>query len=135
MAKELIDIIEYTGPGYMPLVDFSQWRVAILNFDEKYLIKNINYFQKHDETDEVFVLLAGNCTLLAADENEILNITAIKMEPLKVYNIEKGILHSHILSEDAKILVIENIDTTVQNSPVVMLSAISKRILFETLSV
>lgn len=135
MAKELIDIIEYTGSGYMPLVDFSHWRVAMLNFDEKYLIENIDYFQKHDETDEVFVLLDGNCTLLAADENEILNITAVKMEPLKVYNIKKGILHSHILSEDAKILVIENIDTTVQNSPVIMLSAISKRILFETLGV
>lgn len=129
MVKELINIIEYTGPGYMPLVDFSQWRVAMLNFEEKYLIENINYFQRHDETDEVFVLLAGSCTLLAADDNEILNITAVKMEPLKLYRIEQGIFHSHILSEDAKILVIENIDTTIHNSPVKKLSSISERIL------
>ena len=30
--KENLEIREYTGPGYKPVIDFGAWRVAILNY-------------------------------------------------------------------------------------------------------
>jgi hypothetical protein len=39
------------------------------------------------------------------------------MEPFKIYNVKKGAWHTHSLSEDGMVLVVENRDTTYDNSP------------------
>jgi hypothetical protein len=39
------------------------------------------------------------------------------MAPLKIYNVKKGAWHTHTLSRDAMVLVVENRDTTYDNSP------------------
>jgi hypothetical protein len=44
------------------------------------------------------------------------------MEPLKLYNVKRGVWHTHTLSEDATVLIVENVDTTDANSPSKMLS-------------
>ncbi|MDZ7672493.1 MAG: hypothetical protein U5K53_06635 [Halanaerobiales bacterium] len=115
---KLIEIKEYNLEGYKPLVDYDQWRVAILNYCAELLPENINKVQKHDETDEVFVLLKGKCILFAAeDKNNIKNIYAQEMQPLKLYNIKRSVWHTHTLSKDAVVLIVENRDTTLANSP------------------
>jgi mannose-6-phosphate isomerase-like protein (cupin superfamily) len=79
--------------------------------------------QRHDETDEVFVLLAGRCILFIGDgKEEAGEIAAVELEPGKVYNVKRGTWHTHTLTEDAKVLVVENRDTTVENSPFCPLS-------------
>ena len=45
------------------------------------------------------------------------------MQPHKIYNIKRGAWHTHTLSEDATVLIVENCDTTVENSPQFALSA------------
>ena len=50
------------------------------------------------------------------------NVHAADMEPNKLYNVKRGIWHSHTFSEDAKVLIVENRDTTDENSPFVDLS-------------
>jgi len=73
--------------------------------------------QRHDKTDEVFVLLKGNCILfLGEGEDEINEIYAQPMEPFKIYNVKKSVWHSHALSKDAMVLIVENEDTTNANS-------------------
>jgi hypothetical protein len=32
MDEKMLEIREYGGPGYAPLVDYGAWRVAALNF-------------------------------------------------------------------------------------------------------
>ena len=32
MDESLLEIRDYTGEGYQPLVDYADWRVAILNY-------------------------------------------------------------------------------------------------------
>ena len=79
--------------------------------------------QKHDETDEVFVLLSGRCILFIGEGTEkIEEISAVDMEPMKIYNIKKGVYHTHTLSEDAKLLIVENQNTDDSNSPKINLS-------------
>ena len=39
------------------------------------------------------------------------------MTPLKVYNVKKAVWHTHTLSKDASVLVVENRNTAFYNSP------------------
>jgi ureidoglycolate hydrolase len=114
----LLEIHDYDGYGYQPLVDYASWRVAMLRYDPELEADAIDFMQKHNETDEVFVLLAGQCILfIGTGDDEVDTIYAREMQPLKLYNVKRGVWHSHTLSRDASVLVIENRDTTPDNSP------------------
>ena len=77
-----IEIIPFQEQGYQPLVDFMDWRVAVLKFCEDLLIENIFHLQKHLLTDEVFVLIKGKCTLfLAGDGEKIGDLKKVEMCP------------------------------------------------------
>jgi hypothetical protein len=43
------------------------------------------------------------------------------MEPLKLYNVKRGSWHTHTLSPDATVLIVENRDTATLNSPEITL--------------
>ncbi len=114
----LLDIQAYTGEGYQPLVDYQSWRVAILRYNDEQRVENLDNMQRHNETDEVFVLLSGHCILfIGAGQNDVGEIYAEDMEPLYLYNVKRGAWHAHALSPDATVLIIENRDTTYDNSP------------------
>mgnify|MGYP006277463795 FL=1 len=123
LPEHLLEIRDYAGEGYQPLIDFGAWRVAILRAIDELLPENLDTVQRHDETDEVFVLLAGRCILFLGEGDEsVTAIHAVDMEPLKLYNVKRGVWHTHTLSEDATVLIVENVDTTDANSPSKMLS-------------
>lgn len=118
ISERLLQILEHTDEGYRPLVDYSSWRVAILNFSEDLLPENLTAMQRHNETDEVFVLLHGRCILFIGDgDDQVTTIHAENMRPFRIYNVRKAVWHTHTLSEDAKVLIVENRDTTFDNSP------------------
>ena len=74
--------------------------------------------QKHTLSDEVFVLLKGSCTLFSAGNGDSIgNVTATKLEPLKMYNVKAGVWHTHTLTPDSSVLIVENRDTCDDNSP------------------
>ncbi len=119
----LLEVSAYTGIGYQPLVDFGAWRVAILRYHDELLPENLDKMQRHNETDEVFVLLAGHCILfLGQGTDQVTNIQAVDMQPLKLYNVKRAAWHTHTLSKDASVLIVENRDTVLENSPFVELS-------------
>ena len=121
--QKLLDIKTYSEEGYRPVIDYDSWRVAVLNYCDELLPENITKFQRHDETDEVFVLLKGSCILFIGEgDKEITEIHAQPMEPLKLYNVKRSVWHSHTLSQDAMVLIVENRDTTDANSPEIKLS-------------
>jgi hypothetical protein len=118
ISENLLEIWEHKLPGYKPLVDYANWRVAILNYSDDLRPENISTVQRHNETDEVFVLLRGRCILFLGEGDQ--TVTAIhgqEMMPHTLYNVKKKVWHSHTLSEDAMVLVVENRDTTYDNSP------------------
>ena len=123
LSESLIEIREHNGPDYQPLVDYQNWRVAIINYTPDLTPDKINRMQKHTETDEVFVLMTGRCILfLGEGEERVTKVHGVDMEPYKAYNIKRGVWHSHTFSEDARVLIVENRDTVVENSPFVGLS-------------
>ena len=122
IPETLLEIRSYTGEGYRPLIDFGAWRVAILRYIDELLPERLTHMQRHDETDEVFVLLAGRCILYLGEGGDRVDaIRAIDMEPLKLYNVKRSAWHTHTLSEDATVLIVENCDTAPANSPQVPL--------------
>ncbi len=123
LKENLLQISHYEGIGYLPIIDYGEWRVAILRYHPNLEVSEINTMQRHDETDEVFVLLDGQCILFIGEgEEQPGAIHAVNMEPLKAYNVKEGAWHTHTLSQDATVLIVENRDTTNVNSPTIPLS-------------
>lgn len=130
MDKKLLDVVSYNGEGYLPLIDFEKWRVAELRYIDELEVDNLKDMQKHDETDEIFVLLEGDFTLFIGGQgDEIGEIEAIKLEPLKIYNVKKGTFHTHTPEKNSTVLIVENSDTCDDNSPVVKLTKEQKAII------
>ncbi len=124
-----IQVKEFEEVGYRPLVDYGAWRVAMLNYIDELLPENIDNVQQHSETDEVFVLLSGECILFTADVrgDVVTDIQACPMEAGKVYNVPKGAYHTHTLTPGAKVLIVENVDTNDSNSPKARLSSENRK--------
>jgi hypothetical protein len=114
----LLEIHESHLTGFKPLVDSDYWRVALLNFEPALTPQRLSEFQRHNESDEVFVLLSGRCILFLGDgEDSIQQVFAQDLEPFKLYNVRRRAWHAHTLSEDAKLLIVENRNTSRANSP------------------
>lgn len=130
--ERLLEIHRHDGPSYKPLVDFESWRVAVLNFSPDLLPENLTRMQRHNETDEVFVLLQGRCILFVGEGSDhVTGIHAEDLAPGRVYNVKQAVWHTHTLSQDAKVLVVENRDTTYDNSPFVALTTEQRQQLME----
>ena len=118
-----IEVKEYKEPGYAPVIDFERWRVAVLNDIDELEIPNLKTMQKHLESDEVFVLLKGHVTLFTAGGGEKIGmIQCVTLEPLKCYNVKKGVWHTHTLEKDSSVLIVENRNTCDDNSPTALLT-------------
>lgn len=117
MNQSGLDIIEYAQEGYKPLIDCNGWRVAYLRYLEELHPQNIAYLERHMATDEVFVLLAGEVTLMMGDgDASVQGVYGVPMQPHKLYNVKKGAWHGVLMSKDATILLVENTDTGKDNT-------------------
>ena len=106
-----LDILEHDGTEYRRLVNNARWTLASLNWAPRFDEKNLIEMERHNLTDEVFVLLKGKATLLVGEQ-----ACRVEMVSLKYYNIRAGIWHHIIVSEDARVLVAENADTSKDNT-------------------
>ena len=106
-----IEIFEYNGTGYDPTMHFEEWRVAIANFGDNFDREKYKYLERHMLTDEVFVLLSGEATLVSG-----LDFTETPMEAGKIYNVKRGAWHALLMEPSAKVLIVENHNTDYANS-------------------
>ncbi|MEF3108424.1 hypothetical protein QFI91_04825 [Raoultella sp. WB_B2P2-3] len=115
---------QYDGTGLQCMVESAGWFVGIKNWKPENDIQHITMLERHLLTDEVFILLDGKCTLLLLDENETTNprVHSVPMEPYKVYCIPKGAWHNTITWPGVKLALIENRDTSAENSEFMPLS-------------
>ena len=111
IQESVVSIIGYQGEDYKRLVEYGEWTVAFLRHAERF--SRVTYFERHLLTDEVFVLLSGSATLfIRTDEG----VQEIRMEKEKVCNVRCGVWHQITVSEDATVLVVENRNTTKENT-------------------
>jgi glyoxylase-like metal-dependent hydrolase (beta-lactamase superfamily II) len=112
-----LDILEYSGEGYKRLANNGKWTFAGLNWAPRFDEKNLVDLERHNLTDEIFVLVHGKATLIIGEQCE-----RVEMEPLKYYNVRAGIWHNIVVSEDARVLIMENSNTSKDNTDYYLLS-------------
>ena len=128
MDERLLEIRQFSGKGYQPLVDFRTWRVAILRREDTSPPGNIESMERHTHTDEVFVLLEGEAVLiLGGNSAKVDGIYPHKLEPCKLYNVKQNAWHTALLSRDVSILIVENCDTGVENTEYFALTQAQKQ--------
>jgi ureidoglycolate hydrolase len=128
MDENVLTIEEYLGEGYKPLINFGAWRVAILRWIETTEPEKITYLERHTQTDEVFVLLRGQASLiLGGTGSMVVDLQKQAMESGKLYNVKQNSWHSVIMRRDATILIVENQDTTESNSEYYQITELQKR--------
>lgn len=106
-----IEIYDYTGDNYKTAIRFGAWRIAYLNHGDIFAEENFKRIERHMESDEAFILLSGKATLLIGRE-----MAEVEMEPHKLYNVPKGVWHHIFTYEGTSVLIVENEDTSPENS-------------------
>ena len=106
-----LEILDYSGEGYRRVVDGPKWTLAALNYAARFDEANITYLERHNLTDETFVLLDGEATLLVGE-----NAERVPLKPLKFHNVKAGAWHNVIVKPGTHLLIAENSDTAVANS-------------------
>lgn len=110
---DLVEIFDHTGEGYAPLVFSEGWLAARLNWEPIFDLKNAGEIERHNQTDEVFVLWRGKGVLFVSD-GERMQIE--EMQPGLLYNVPRGIWHNLIANRTASWIIVENPDTNEANS-------------------
>ncbi len=100
------------GSGFDLLHTFEGWKVAFITSAEQY--GDLKVIKRHTQTDETFVLIKGKATLYTADDDEALQITELESE--KLYIVKKNTWHHLKVSEDALLFVVENSNTSKDNT-------------------
>ncbi|MHB0988570.1 MAG: hypothetical protein ACYC3P_07905 [Bellilinea sp.] len=127
METETIEIRKFTGEGYQPLVTFGEWRVAALRHSGESQRNGISRLERHMATDEVFILTQGKAVLfLGGNAAEIGEIQPLVMKLNDIYNVKQGTWHASLVSQDAHIIIVENDNTSKENSESAALTDIQK---------
>ena len=116
-----LEIFHWEKQGYKPLVFSDGWQVALLNWEPLLARENLDEIERHNQTDEVFVLLRGWSVLFVRSEGETIN--AVDMKHGVVYNVPKGVWHNLVASRDVAFLIIENRDTHLKDTEIRPISA------------
>lgn len=104
-----LDILTPRQTGFQTLVNYGSWRVAAARFHPGEKPGRPDSLSRHLETDEVFVLLNGSCTLYIGGTGECpATVSMVEMEPGSVYNIRKGTWHARTLTPETLVLIVEN---------------------------
>ena len=111
-----VDIHSHEHEGFKILVKYLTWLTAVLNIGKTTRPESFDYVEKHKETDEVFVLLKGKAYLIIGGDNEkpaFFDVFPLDLH--KTYNVKRNVWHAVLMSEDASIYIVENIDTAKEN--------------------
>lgn len=102
-----MEILDFCGEDFKAVLEFEGWKIGLLRYSERF--SDFKVMERHLQTDEAFVLLDGEATLYE-EEN------SYEMKKCKVYNVKKGLWHHIVVSKNATVLVIENSNTSKDNT-------------------
>lgn len=106
-----IEIYEYNGAGYKPLVYSHDWMVALLNYEDIMGLDKALDIERHAQTDEVFILLRGRAAFYLVMEGQPLQV--VELQPGLVYKVKKGTWHNLLATKEAVFAIVENRDTDI----------------------
>ena len=103
----MIKIGVHKDAGFKVMIESGEWKVGMLHYSERF--SRLGEMERHLLTDEVFVLVSGKATLYTESE-------AVEMEQGPVYTVPVGVWHHIVVSEDTTVIVVENRNTSIENT-------------------
>jgi mannose-6-phosphate isomerase-like protein (cupin superfamily) len=125
-----LEVLGWEEEGYKPLVFAPGWQVALLNWEPVFDLDRLGEIERHNQTDEVFVLLSGRAVLFVVSAA---GLHVEDMQPGLVYNVRKGVWHNLISTRDASWLIVEDRDTHLHDCEYRELTADERAALFARL--
>ena len=117
IPQQLVVTGKYFGEGFSPVMDFDGWRVAMKRWAENTSPAKFHSVDRHNETNEVFILTQGQADILLKDGSR--RPTEAYLTPMELnvaYSVQAGAWHHVFMSEDAHIIVFERANTSRENS-------------------
>jgi mannose-6-phosphate isomerase-like protein (cupin superfamily) len=111
----MLEVLLPTVPGFDTVVMNDRFKCAFITHSDYYSFGSVDHMKRHNNTDEIFVLLSGGATMLTISDGEIQKQV---LETGKAYNVQKGTWHYLAVTEDAKVFVAEASDTSERNTEV-----------------
>lgn len=74
----MLEVYEWSDEGFEPLVFTEGWQAALLNWEPLFDRRNLDEIERHNHSDEVFVLLRGRAAL--AEINMGANLVGAMMD-------------------------------------------------------
>ena len=112
----MLEVYGWAGEGFAPLVFTEGWQAALLNWEPLFERQNLDEIERHNKTDEVFVLLRGRAVLFTHPEDGALQ--AVEMKAGTIYKVPAGVWHNLIATRDVGFLIVENRDTHLHDTEI-----------------
>lgn len=103
----MIEASSHEGEGFKVLHSTDGFKIGSLKYNKRF--SEYKELERHNGSDESFVLLRGSATLYTEDER-------VEMKERTLYNIPKGEWHHITLNPDGEVLVIERDDVSKDNT-------------------
>ena len=111
----MVTVNTFSEKGFCPVVHNSIFKCAFITAHPGSACGSIKEMKRHNDSDEVFVLLEGAATLYTCDSLEA-EVTVTKLQPRVAYNVEAGTWHYLAVSEDAVVFVAESGSMQAENT-------------------
>lgn len=118
----MLEIYDWSGEGFEPLVFTDKWQAALLNWEPLFDRANLDEIERHNHSDEVFVLLRGQAVLFTRPQDG--KLQAVEMAAGKIYNVPAGVWHNIVATRDVSFLIVENRDTHLRDTEIRPISAV-----------
>ena len=109
----VVNVLDWKGEGFQPLVEFGDWAVALMNWEARFDLSQVGDLERHNQTDEVFVLIRGRSLLFVVGEQ---GLQVHDMLPGALYNVTRATWHNVIGTRETTWLIVESRGTTQENT-------------------
>jgi len=109
----------FGSDGLLWVYDNKEWCIGIKNYKPGNALENLEALERHRETDETFMHVAGACCLLYKNEDGRFGTTM--MQPGSLYTVPRDVWHTTVTKPGAKMAIIERSGTNMSNSEMLKL--------------
>lgn len=117
-GEDVIQSYFHAGDGFCPLLIRPGWQVSQLNDRPDLHADTVSQVERHDATDEVFILIKGDAALVMACERKsggALALETLRMTPGVTYNIPSGVWHTIVTAPGMQVMIVERANTHVSD--------------------
>ena len=104
--------------GFCIVERSKNYACVFITHDAQYACGEVKRMKRHNDSDEVFVLVSGRAVLLTMVDGAF---TETLLEKGIAYVVEMGTWHALTVSEDALLFVTENCDVVPEHSDTLVL--------------